>query len=130
MLWWMRLAGNPPPEPSESAHALQLPAGDGCDVEEPTRKHGLLPQSARAPGQNKEHRARDLCGLGRTARPPHRRGMNEPQIAFDQRLQALRITMARPRFETFSIRRSWNCAADSLHVLASIEALHAIGVEV
>jgi hypothetical protein len=36
--------------------------------------------------------------------PPQRRGMNEPQIAFDQRLQAGRITMARPGFETFSIR--------------------------
>ena len=52
----------------------------------------------------KEQREWDLCGLGRIARPPKRRGMNEPQIAFDQRLQALRITMARPRFETFSIR--------------------------
>jgi cobalamin biosynthesis Mg chelatase CobN len=40
--------------------------------------------------------------------------MNEHQIAFDQRLQAIRITMARPRFETFSIRGSWNCAAGSL----------------
>jgi hypothetical protein len=67
-----------------------------------------------APGQNKEHRARDLCGLGRIARPPKRRGMNEPQIAFNQRLQAIRITMARPGFETFSIRGSWNCAAGSL----------------
>ena len=49
--------------------------------------------------------------------------MNEPQIVFDQRLQALRITMARPGFETFSIRGFWTCAAGSLHVLASIEAL-------
>jgi hypothetical protein len=40
--------------------------------------------------------------------------MNEHQIAFDQRLQATRITMARPGFETFSIRGSWNCAAGSL----------------
>jgi hypothetical protein len=51
--------------------------------------------------------------------------MNEPQIAFDQRLQAIHITMTRPRFETFSIRGPWNCVAGSLHVLASIEALHA-----
>src|SRR5438552_4576111 len=114
MLRRARFAGNPLPEPPESAHALQLPAGDGRDVEEPTREHGFLPQSARAPGQNKEHRARDLCGLGRIARPPKRRGMNEPQIAFDQRLQAIRITMARPGFETFSIRDFWNCAAGSL----------------
>jgi len=106
------------------ALSRELPAGDGGDVEEPVREHGVLPQSARAPGQNKEHRARDLCGLGRIARPPQRRGMNEPQIAFDQRLQAGRITMARPGFETFSIRGSWNCAAGSLHVVASIEVFH------
>src|SRR6185503_15449516 len=67
--------------------------------------------SARAPGQNKEHRARGLRGLGRIACPPKRRGMNEPQIAFGQRQQALRITMARPGFEAFSIRGSWNGAA-------------------
>jgi hypothetical protein len=30
--------------------------------------------------------------------------------------------MARPGFETFSIRGSWNCAAGSLHVLASIHS--------
>ena len=86
---------------------------------------GVLPQSARAPGQNKEHRARDFCGLGRIARPPKHRGMNEHQIAFDQRLQAIRITMAHPGFETFSIRSSWNCAAGSLRVLVSVEALYA-----
>jgi hypothetical protein len=118
MLRRTRLATNPLPEPSEPVEALsrELPAGDGCDVEEPAREHGVLPQSARAPGQNKEHRARDLCCLGCIARPPKRRGMNEPQIAFDQRLQAIRITMARPRFKTFSIRGSWNCAAGRLHV--------------
>jgi hypothetical protein len=60
----------------------------------------------RAPGQNQEYRAHDLCDLGRIAHPPKRRGMNAHQIAFDQRLQALRITMARPGFETFSIRDS------------------------
>jgi hypothetical protein len=101
------------PEPTESAHAIQLPAGDGGDVEEPAREHGVFPQPACAPGQNKKHRARDLGGLGRIARPPKRRGMNEPQIAFDQRLQAIRITMAHPGFETFSIRDSWKCAAGS-----------------
>ena len=37
-----------------------------------------------------------------------------PPSTPDQRLQAIRITMARPRFETFSIRGSWNCAAGSL----------------
>jgi hypothetical protein len=74
-------------EASAPTHALQLSAGDGCDVEEPTRGHGFLPQTARAPGQNKKHRARELCGLGRIARPPKRRGMYERQIAFDQRLQ-------------------------------------------
>jgi hypothetical protein len=52
-------------------------------VEKPAREHGVLPQSARATGQNQEHRARDLCGLSRIARPPKRRGMNEHQIAFD-----------------------------------------------
>src|SRR6185436_17269694 len=111
-----RLAGNPVPESPQSAKALsrELSTGDGCDVEEPTREHGVLPQSARAPDQNKEHRARDLCGLGRIARPPKRRGMNEPQITFDQRLQANRITMARPGFETFWIRGSWSWAAGSL----------------
>ena len=90
-------------------------------MEEPAREHGILPQSARTPGQNKKHRARDLCGLGRIARPPQRRRMNEPQIAFDQRLQAVRITLARPGFETFSIRDSWNCVAGGLHVLGSIK---------
>jgi hypothetical protein len=69
-------------------------------VEEPSREHGSLLQSARAPGQNKEHRVRDFYGLGRIARPPKRRGMNEHQIAFDQRLQAAHITMAPPGFET------------------------------
>jgi hypothetical protein len=39
--------------------------------------------------------------------------MNEYQITFDQHLQASLITMARPGFETFSIRGSWNCAAGS-----------------
>ena len=110
----VRLAGNTVPEPPQPAHALQLPAGDGGDVEEPARDHGFLPQSATAPAQNKEHRARDLRGLGRITRPPKRRGMNEPQIAFDQRVQAIRIMMARPRFETFSIRGYWNCAAGRL----------------
>jgi hypothetical protein len=116
-----RLAGNPLPEPPESANALELPAGDGCDVEQPAREHGFLPQSARAPGQNKKHRSRDLRSLGRIARPPKRRGINKPEIAFDQRLQAIRMMMARPGFETFSIQGSWNCAAGSLHVLASIK---------
>ena len=55
-----------------------------------------------------------------------RRGMNEPQIALHQFPQAIRITMARPGFETFSIRGSWNCAAGSLHALASIEALQGV----
>ena len=107
------------------ALSRELPAGDGCDVEEPTREHGVPPQSARAPGQNKEHRARDLRGLGRIARLPKRRGINEHQIAFDQRLQAIRITMARPGFETFSIQGFWNCAAGGLHRLDSIELLYA-----
>jgi len=67
-------------------------------------------------------RKKAIC-LAAEFEPPKRRGMNERQIAFDQRLQAIRITMARPGFETFSIRGFWTCAAGSLHVLASIEAL-------
>jgi hypothetical protein len=56
---------------------------------------------------------------------PQRRGINERQVAVDQRLQALGVTMARPRFETFSIRGSWTYAAGSLHGFGSIEPLHA-----
>ena len=81
----VRPAENPFPEASESVNALlpDLPAGDGGDVEEPTREHRVLPQLARSPGQNQEHRTSGFRGLGRIARPPQRRGMNEHQIAFD-----------------------------------------------
>ena len=80
-----RLAANPLPQPAQSAKTLsrELPRSDRCDVEEPAREHGFLRQSVRAPGQNKKHRARDLRGLSPIARLPQRRGINEPQIAFD-----------------------------------------------
>ena len=56
----------PAPEPTEpgEALALELPAGDGGDVEEPAREHGFLFESVRAPGENQENGAGDLGGLG------------------------------------------------------------------
>src|SRR5436190_9042770 len=74
------------------------------------------------PRLNKKHSARDLGGLGRIVRPPKRRGINEPQIAVDQRAQAICITMAYPGCEAFSIRAPGTCAV-GLHVVAKLKSL-------
>jgi hypothetical protein len=59
-------------ESPDPAHTLQLPARDGCDMEEPAREQGFPSQRMRAAGQNSEHRAGDLYRLDPIARAPKR----------------------------------------------------------
>ncbi len=57
---------------SRDALSTELSAGDRRDVEQPACQDSCLPQLARAPGQNEEHRARHLPGVVDAARAPER----------------------------------------------------------